>query len=118
MPNSIRIRDITDGASKTYLVGEKYLDPDFYDTGSDPADDESIYAGFANGVTRMTVYYVYQDTPGLQTFPAGFGSAHADIFNMSMCDGSVHPISYSIPPSLHQALSTRNGGEVIPAGAF
>ena len=117
--NPIKIRDITDGTSKTYLVGEKYVDPDFCDAGSDWADGEGIYAGFSNNVTRTTNAGPYQDTPGLQTCgPPGFGSAHADVFNMSMCDGSVHPINYSILPSLHQALSTRNGGEVIPAGAY
>jgi prepilin-type N-terminal cleavage/methylation domain-containing protein len=116
--NPIRIRDITDGTSTTYLVGEKYLDPDFYDTGSDPADYQGIYVGFANSVTRMILDVAHQDTPGLEPLGLGFGSAHANVFNMSMCDGSVHPISYSIPQSLHMALSTRNGGEVIPAGAF
>ena len=85
-------------------------------------------------MTRTTYPWPYQDTPGWGTFPPGFGSAHANIFNMSMCDGSVHAINYNfmsaysslvnpinnkIPPNnLHEALSTRNGAEMIPGGAF
>jgi prepilin-type N-terminal cleavage/methylation domain-containing protein len=115
--NQLKIRDILDGTSTTYFIGEKYLNPDAYETGSDPGDDEGIYMGYANNVTRTTQGQPLQDRPAYTDY-GDFGSAHAEIFNMAMCDGSVHPINYSISFTIHQALSTRNGGEVIPAGAF
>jgi hypothetical protein len=58
-----------------------------------------------------------QDTPGVMNYCI-FGSAHNDILHMAMCDGSVHPIRYSISLTIHQALATRAGGEVLSANAF
>ena len=46
--SEIRSAHITDGASNTYLIGEKYLNPDDYATGADPADDQTLYTGFDN----------------------------------------------------------------------
>ena len=42
----IRKRDITDGTSKTYAVGEKFLAIDLYSTGQDNSDNEFLYAGW------------------------------------------------------------------------
>ena len=50
--STIRFSDIRDGSSCTYLVGEKYVRPDYYDTGQDPGDNEGVYMGFANNVSR------------------------------------------------------------------
>ncbi|MBU4400416.1 MAG: DUF1559 domain-containing protein, partial [Planctomycetes bacterium] len=37
----IKMADVTDGSSNTYLLGEKNVNPDFYATGMDPGDNES-----------------------------------------------------------------------------
>ncbi|MGA2033483.1 MAG: DUF1559 domain-containing protein [Thermoguttaceae bacterium] len=44
--------DITDGLSSTYMVGEKYLDPDDYYTGTSQGDDQSVYSGHDRDVLR------------------------------------------------------------------
>ena len=41
----IKMADVTDGASNTYLAGEKNLAPDYYTTGLDYGDNESALVG-------------------------------------------------------------------------
>ena len=124
--SQLRSTEIPDGTSRTYLLGEKYLNPDCYETGSDNADNEGTYMGFANNVSRecdlvelipSTGQIVVQDTPGFARWNS-FGSAHAFIFNMAMCDGSVQAINYTIGPQVHKNLGNRRDGQVIPANAY
>jgi type II secretory pathway pseudopilin PulG len=117
MRSEINLADITDGASSTYLVGEKYVSPDYYETGQDLGDNEGMYMGFANNVSRETQEPPLPDTPGRMHWGV-FGAAHSEILHMAMCDGSVAPISYNIDPKIHAALGNRADGQVIPAGAF
>src|SRR5262249_1698497 len=44
--STIRVQDITRGASNTWMVGEKYLQPEHYLNGQDPGDNETMYVGF------------------------------------------------------------------------
>lgn len=104
----------TKGASNTYLLGEKYLDPDNYTDGLDGSDDEWATAGWDNdnfrcadtaGGTQLP------DTPMQDTFGYSntqiWGSPHMSAFNMAFCDGSVHTISYTIDPATHGHLANR-----------
>ncbi len=104
-------QDVTDGMSCTYLIGEKYLNPDAYYTGTDAADNEDAYVGFDNDICRVTAVgeTPMPDTRGFaDTFR--FGSAHAATFNMSFCDGSVHSIRYEIDGEVHRRLGNRRDG--------
>jgi prepilin-type N-terminal cleavage/methylation domain-containing protein/prepilin-type processing-associated H-X9-DG protein len=117
-----RMADVVDGASNTYLLGEKYANPDWYTSGEDAADNESALTGENADITRWSglrppsaddegVYWVpRQDTPGDSSNNWGFGSAHADTFNMAFCDGSGRAISYSISPETHRLLCNRLDG--------
>ena len=97
---------IKDGASNTYLCGEKYAVPDFYATGGDTSDTETIYNGDDDDNERTAWNTPMQDKPGYYTMSMGtstapnttslFGSNHASGFNMAFCAGSVHMLSYSI----------------------
>ncbi len=109
----MRISDITDGTSTTYLVGEKYVCPDDYFTGTDSGDDQSALAGDSDDQNRWTAPYApMMDTPGSINVYT-FGCAHAAGFNMALCDGSVHTMNYSIDPLVHQYLGSRNDGQPI-----
>jgi hypothetical protein len=111
--STIGFRQTIDGTSHTYMVGEKYLNPLGYEDGSELGDNESMYTGFNNDSIRKTSIPPLQDTPGLAEYD-GFGSAHAGIFYMTNCDGSVHGMNYDIEESIHIASGSRNGGETSP----
>ncbi len=125
--SQVTMADITDGASNTYLLGEKYLDPDHYANGQDHADNECLFNGYDNDSARVTwcdeqnlndpsnaFYTPKQDTPGEENWLC-FGSAHANGFNMAFCDGSVQFINYSIDPVVHHRLGNRKDGLPIDA---
>jgi prepilin-type processing-associated H-X9-DG protein len=119
--SEVRVKDILDGTTKTYLLGEKHVNPDNYTDGLDWADAASVYGGHDWTIARWTHYNAtnpglsyapQQDTPG-DIYPEGFGSAHSVGLNMSFCDGSVRMISYQIDPKVHGWLGNRRDENVI-----
>ena len=70
----VKMADVTDGASYTYMIGEKYLTPDNYYNGCDTADNESFYTGYDNDNCRTTYLVPMQDQPGYSALSL-FGSA-------------------------------------------
>lgn len=102
----IKLADVTDGTANTYLIGEKYLGPDWYTTGTSPGDNLAALVGDNENVARWTFLPPLQDAPGY----AGrlrFGSAHANGFNMAFCDSSVKLMGYTIEPAVYRALGNR-----------
>jgi prepilin-type N-terminal cleavage/methylation domain-containing protein/prepilin-type processing-associated H-X9-DG protein len=131
--SEVRMADITDGTSTTYMLGEKYLAADRHETGWTLAGDQSAYIGWdqdnhrtarvnfgtatSGGTTWPLLYPPMQDRPG-QDIEVIFGSAHANGFNMAFCDGSVRTMSYSIDPETHRRLGTRAEGLPVDAKNF
>jgi prepilin-type processing-associated H-X9-DG protein len=112
----LELREITDGLSRTYLIGEKQLNPLMYENGDSDGDDGTVYACH-NSDTHRSTHPRFPprqdgDPAGDQDYYGSFGSAHVGRFHMAMCDGSVAGISYSIDANVHQALGTRAGGEI------
>ena len=116
--SKVKMADITDGTSNTYLAGEKSLDPDHYTDGILPWDDETCYAGPDWDTYRWTNNVAdcqpIQDQPGYERGYA-FGSAHAVGFNMAFCDGDVRTINYSIDPETHRRFGNRKDGMPVDA---
>ncbi|MDO4629025.1 MAG: DUF1559 domain-containing protein [Planctomycetia bacterium] len=112
--SEVSISEVRDGTTNTYLIGEKYLNPDYYETGASSSDNEAIFTGADWDSYRLatTGYMAYQDRSGVYENSSHFGSCHAGAFGMVMCDGSVQSISYSIEPETHEYLGSRNDGKV------
>jgi len=109
--SEVTIADVTDGTSNTYMVGEKYLNPDHYATGLDPSDDWSMYSGHQDDQYRVTHlnWPPLRDTPGLEN-RCSFGSNHAATWQVVMCDGSVRGMAFSIDKEVHRRLGNRKDG--------
>lgn len=107
MRSEIRLTDITNGTSNTYLLGEKYLNPTDYLTGNDTADNEHMYVGADNDICRVTLSPPLQDTRGYADY-ARFGSAHVGGCNMLYCDGRVEVVAYDVDPAVHQRAGDRH----------
>jgi prepilin-type processing-associated H-X9-DG protein len=103
---------VTDGLSDTYLAGEKSCSPDYYETGTDPCDDQNQCMGFDCDVERYTQigWPPMQDQAGAGARSYAFGSAHANGFQMAFCDGSVQMMSYTIDLETHRRLGNREDG--------
>jgi prepilin-type N-terminal cleavage/methylation domain-containing protein len=121
----IRLREITDGLSTTYLLGEKYVDPAALATGLSDDDDQCLYAGHDRDVLRTGLEPPSQDRPGFDPvtvsgsagssnkfpLPLAFGSAHPAGCGMALADGSVRTVAYTIDPAAHRAAASRNDGQ-------
>jgi prepilin-type N-terminal cleavage/methylation domain-containing protein len=123
--SAVKMADITDGASNTFLCGEKNIGTDWYFTGLDFGDDQCWTQGWDYDGYRYTYYQLtatinagnpppnpMPDTPGYM-YCNVFGSAHLNGFGMAMCDGSVHVINYSIDLETYRRLGDRADGLTV-----
>ncbi len=115
----ITMAKITDGASNTYLIGEKLVDPNSYYNGNDPGDNGNPTCGYDvdQGRSAYPGSIPMQDTPGFVDY-FRWGSAHSTGARFVFCDGSVHVISFSIDPTLHSRLANRSDGQIIDGSKF
>jgi prepilin-type N-terminal cleavage/methylation domain-containing protein len=137
----LTIKQIPDGTTKTYLIGEKSLQPRFYEGNlRGPTDNGTIFQGHDWDILRWAAD---GDTyPTAASYPANavdwkplhdqdnsdasnpwgsadkwgqtnFGSAHQSGTFFVMCDGSVQTIPYTIDARIHYSLANRKDGKTI-----
>jgi type II secretory pathway pseudopilin PulG len=120
---AVAIKSLVDGASNTYLIGEKYLDSASHQTGTSLGDNESMYAGYCTDLHRFTGQVEALQlgkSPGLPPLRDSaavvdslkgvvrFGSPHTDVLNMVYCDGSAHAVSFEVDPEIHLRAGHRS----------
>jgi prepilin-type N-terminal cleavage/methylation domain-containing protein len=108
--SEVQAGHVTDGLSNVFLAGEKYLDPDYYYTGTDAGDDQSA-VGMGNDydIDRWVCYAPMRDTRGVYQV-ALFGSAHVQGLHFVFCDGHVQLLSYQVDFGTYESLGVRNDG--------
>jgi prepilin-type N-terminal cleavage/methylation domain-containing protein/prepilin-type processing-associated H-X9-DG protein len=125
--SEIGIKRITDGTSKTYMIGEKWVSFANYETGEDAGDNETWCTGFNNdnhrNTARLSGASIVELTPigdrdsvaalDQGTLSHRFGSAHPGGLHFAFCDGSIHWISFDIDWQLHRDLGNREDGNAI-----
>jgi prepilin-type N-terminal cleavage/methylation domain-containing protein/prepilin-type processing-associated H-X9-DG protein len=130
--SEIRLGQITDGTSNTAMVGEKYVNPQWYTTGEDHADDQGAYIGHDKDMNRYTGMWPGENNPppdpdhsrsAQPVMPAQdregqdlgthgvWGSSHPGGFHIVFCDGSVRLISFDISSAPFWLMGGREDGE-------
>lgn len=116
MRSEVSIRQVTDGTTNTYMVGEKAVRPEAYTENTtnfpDFGDDEGWLTGHNGDNVRSSGAPPLRDTLGTNPYE-NWGSAHPGVFNMMFADGSAQGVSYDIDLDTHFALGTRAGEEVV-----
>lgn len=122
---AVKLRQITDGLTKTIAIGEKFVPTSTYEHGSYfVADDWNMYAGFQDDMVRSTFYdartpshipvndHVNTNNISIDIQRELFGSAHPGGCLLAMCDGSVDLVSYDIEAELFRQMGDRQDGGV------
>jgi prepilin-type N-terminal cleavage/methylation domain-containing protein/prepilin-type processing-associated H-X9-DG protein len=106
---------IRDGATNTYLFGEKYVPQSAYTTGTTGYQNVA-YAGDSPDTLRGGHRLPESDSTAWTTTRQGaFGGPHPGNFNAAFCDGSVRSINFSIDAQTHFLLSAREDRQAVQA---
>jgi len=107
----VRLAQLSDGLSHTYLVGEKYLDRSQYFSGTAQNDDQHMFVGFDSDTLRATARDALPVADGGRVrHDYSFGSCHVTAFNMSLADGAVVSVNYAIDVSVYRSFGNRDDG--------
>jgi prepilin-type processing-associated H-X9-DG protein len=111
---------ITNGLSKTFFAGEKFLSTNHYEDGEAYGDDQSLYVGFDRDNARSTNELHppmrdakiesnwYGEGDDASVVDWNFGSAHPGACNMLFCDGAVIPVDYEVDMRIFSAQGSRS----------
>lgn len=116
-----RLRDVTDGLSKTYMLGERQNGP-FRHAGvhGHHFEYETAWAGAIRDLDdpsddhgHMVLFQSGHPPNDAESDDRDVSSAHRGFAQFLMCDGSVRAVGESIDAGMHRAFSTRAGGEAV-----
>ena len=117
--STVRIANLRDGASQTYLVAEKSLAQNAYATANSNGDHHGVFAGqVVDSLRSSHVDYPPVPDPLDTDYFRRFGSAHPGGWNAALCDGSVRKLSFDLDPVIHSRLGDRRDGGVVDDSAF
>jgi len=113
----VRVKEITDGLSKTYLAAEKSIPIDAYENGHFWGDVSSIYSCPLGDCVRFAEQPPGHDPPTYTDKNKScwachsFGSSHSSTWNAVYCDGSVHALALNMSFKTHKAMASRAAGD-------
>ena len=111
----VRLTDITDGTSNTFMLGERINQPD---TGLG-SFTSGWYGQLATDTRYLSNSIAHLEVIGFvpinydRKFPSCFSSYHTGGAQFALCDASVRYVSQAIAGTTYEALGSRNGGEVV-----
>ncbi|MEM9353709.1 MAG: DUF1559 domain-containing protein [Planctomycetota bacterium] len=108
----IPFRRIADGLSNTFMIGESVVEQDYhsaaYFSDGDWASCNMQLNYFSNSLPEDIRELEWGDV-------RGFRSYHPGGVHFSMADASVQFVNEGIDHEIYRALSTKEGGEVVPS---
>jgi prepilin-type N-terminal cleavage/methylation domain-containing protein len=110
--NPLNLKKVTDGTSKTFMVGECVVEQDYH-SAAFFADGDWATCG-----NPLNYFITPADVTQIKSAPQwqaarGFKSLHPGGAHFVMADGSVHFVNEGIDHTIYRGLSTRNGGETV-----
>jgi len=108
--SQVRLKDVVDGTTGTFLVGEKYVSPSGMASGTSDDDDQCLFSGHDRDVLRVGLGPPHQDVVGFEPTSISFGSSHPGSCGMALADGSVAAVAYDVDPAVFRARAARNDG--------
>ncbi|MEQ8617282.1 MAG: DUF1559 domain-containing protein [Lacipirellulaceae bacterium] len=110
--NPLKMKDVADGTSNTYIVGEAVSSIDFH---SAAFFSDGDWATCGEPLNFFPADTSVESLKSSAIWPEvrGFRSFHPGGVHMAMVDSSVQFVSDSIDHETYRAFSTRNRGEVV-----
>jgi prepilin-type N-terminal cleavage/methylation domain-containing protein len=134
--SEVKLSHVTDGTSKTFFAGDKYIRSDNYDVGNNElndGNDQGWNQGWDIDNVRFTHLPPYPDTHRWTTANGQeladgselgkdrykvFGAAHVAGAQFVMVDGSAHSIRFDVDPDVFAALGGRNDALPLDVSAL